>query len=141
MRFKKGLAPLVAGLLLLSFAVAIGVTVMNFGRAQVELEAECPISIDLEFSQPACLQSEQIQFTVENGVNVKLEGLLVNIIGTDKAETFDLSAKVERAGTYQGHIPFSGEIRQLKITPKILFYDQEQICTKKALTVENIANC
>lgn len=144
---KRGIAPLVATLLLVSFAIALGVTIMNFGRAQVELEATCPIDIGLEFSgDPICFDGKTIHFNIENGVNIKIEGIFVNVIGSKKAETFDLSdAKIARAGNYQGHIPFSadtgGDIRQVKISPKVTFYDKEQICNKKGLVVETIKSC
>ena len=149
-RSKRGISPLVATMLLLSFAVAIGVVVMNFGRAQVELEATCPIDIGLEFSgrKKVCYNAakSELVFKVENGINIKVEGLLVNVIGTLKAETFELNqAKMIQAGSYEEHLPYnqaiSGEIRQIKITPKVIFYDAEQICTEKALIVENVQNC
>ena len=146
---KIGIAPLVATLLLISFAVSLGVVVMNFGRAQVELEAQCPLKIDLNFAKIAgkddiCFDSvkNEVRFTVENGVNIKITGLLVNIIGTEKAETFDLSgALIEKGGIYLGKVSFSGGIRQVKITPKIILQSEEQICTEKALVGEGISNC
>ncbi len=146
---KLGIAPLVATLLLISFAVSLGVVVMNFGRAQVELEAQCPLKIDLKFAQISdkddiCFDTakNELRFTVENGVNIKISGLLVNIIGTEKAETFDLSnAVIEKGGIYLGKTIFSGGIRQVKITPKIVLQAEEQICTEKALVGEAVANC
>ena len=66
---KKGIAPLIATLLLISFAVSVGLVVMNFGRAQVELEAECPLNIGLGFAEIAgaqdiCTSGSEIKFTV-----------------------------------------------------------------------------
>ncbi len=144
---SKGISPLIATLLLLSFAIAIGVVVMNFGRAQVELEASCPVDIGLDFleiggQQDICYDGSQVRFTVENGVNVKITGLVVNVIGTEKAETFQLSdAKIVRAGTYLGKVEFTGQIRQVKITPKMDFNQAEEICVEKALVVENLRAC
>ena len=150
---KRGIAPLVATLLLISFAVALGVVIMNFGRAQVELEAECAINIGLKLANigdqdEICYDAikKDISFTVENGVNINVEGLVVNIIGKQKAETFEVNdAKMGKAGNYLGHVNYdsslSGEIRQIKISPKVILYDAEQICTEKALVVENVRNC
>jgi len=150
---KRGIAPLVATLLLISFAVALGVVIMNFGRAQVELEAQCAIDIGLKFSeiggkQDYCFDAatSRLRFTVENGINIKVEGVIVNIIGTTKAETFELNdAHIGKAGTYIGNIAYNkaaaGEIRQLKITPKVVLHDEEQICTEKSLVVESVNLC
>ena len=150
---KRGIAPLIATLLLISFAVALGVVIMSFGRAQVELEAQCPINIGMKLSQISgenqlCYDSgaKELRFTLENGVNIKVEGLIFNIIGSIQAESFELNeAKIGKAGNYLGKISYdsakSGEIRQIKVSPKIILYDEEQICVDKALVIEEIKAC
>ncbi|PIN75211.1 hypothetical protein COV17_04080 [Candidatus Woesearchaeota archaeon CG10_big_fil_rev_8_21_14_0_10_36_11] len=150
---KEGITPLMATLLLISFAVALGVVIMNFGRAQVESEAQCPIDVGLKLAivagkEEVCYNTakKDFSFTIENGVNIKVEGLIVNIIGTQKAETFELNdAKIPKAGTYIGHVKYdsksAGTIRQVKISPKVVMYDEEQICVEKALILENIRGC
>ncbi len=150
---KKAIAPLVATLLLISFAVSLGVVIMNFGRAQVELQAQCPINIGLKFAkiggeEQICYDAgrQEISFTVENGVNIKVNGLLINIIGSQEAKTIDIpDTKIEKAGIYLGHVPYasaqSGEIRQIKLTPKVEMNAEEQICTEKALVVEGLRAC
>ena len=147
---KRGITPIMATLLLVSFAVAVGVVVMNFGRAQVEEEAQCAINIGLKLAeiggqQQLCYDSTQqsIRFTIENGVNIKVEGLIVNIIETDKAESIEVNeAKIIKAGTYLGTIKHAASsIQQVKIIPKVMLFDQEEICAEQALVVENIRNC
>mgnify|MGYP001615895057 CR=1 FL=1 len=142
-----------ATFLLISFAVAIGVVVMNFGRAQVEQQAECAIDINLKFSKISnqdqiCYDASKkdITFTIENGINIKVDGLILNTIGSQKADSLELNdAKIGKAGVYLGHMKYdkavSGDMKQLKITPKVTMYDQEQICTEKALVVENLRAC
>ena len=140
-------------MLLLSLAVAVGVVVMNFGRAQVEENAQCAIDIALQLSsiggqEQLCYDAgkKALSFTVENGVNIKVEGLIINIIGSEKAETFELNdAKLIKAGTYVGKVAFDtatgGQIKQVKITPKVVLYDTEQICSEQAIVVESVGNC
>lgn len=140
-------------LLLISFAVAIGVVIMNFGRAQVESEAECPINIGLKLSvisgnEEICYNSEQkeLSFAVENGINIDVVGLVVNVIGTQKAETSELNeAKMGKAGVYMGKVKYDqsagGDIRQVKISPKVILYDNEEVCAEKALVVEKVRAC
>ena len=150
---KRGVAPLIATLLLISFAVSVGMVVMNFGRAQVELKAECPINIGLHLSmiggeEQICYSEgkKELKFTVENGVNIKVTGLLVNIIGSEEAKTSELKdAQIDKAGTYIGKVSFDssifGQIKQVKLTPKVILYDVEEICVEKALVVENVKRC
>lgn len=150
---KEGVTPLMITLLLLSLAVAVGVVIMNFGRAQIEEKAQCAIDIGLHFvsiggQEQFCYDTgkKALSFTVENGVNIKVEGLIINVIGGEKAETFELNdAKMSKAGTYVGKVAFDsvagGQIRQMKITPKVVLYDTEQICGEQALVVESVRNC
>lgn len=150
---KEGVTPLMITLLLLSLAVAVGVVIMNLGRAQVEDKAECALNIGLHFTsisgqEQFCYDAGKkvLSFTVENGINIKVEGLIVNVIGSEKAETFELNeAKMTPAGTYVGKAAFDsaagGQIRQVKITPKVVLHDAEQICGEQALVVESVRNC
>ena len=150
---KKGITPLMATLLLISFAVALGVVIMNFGRAQIESESECSINIGLQISKVGgetqfCLDrtSNQIFLIVENGINIKVEGLTMNIIGTKKATTQELNdAKIEKAGAYLKYVDYNvnemGEVRQIKIIPKVQMYDKELICQEKAIILEDIRDC
>jgi len=150
---KRGIAPLVATLLLISFAVSLGVVVMNFGKAQVELEAQCPIDIGMKLSKIGgddqfCYDraNDAVSFTLENGVNIKVDGVIMNFIGTKGATTANVAdAKMDKLGNYFGNIPYDvnnfGEIRQVKITPKIILYEEEQICLEKALIVEQFRDC
>ena len=150
---KKGITPLMATFLLISFAVALGVTIMNLGSAEVENQAQCPIEVGLKFSniggeEQICYEagSKLLKFTLENGVNIKVEGLIVNVIGEVKADSFELNeAKVIKAGSYLGQVNYdasvSGAIRQVKLSPKVVMYDVEEICTEQALVAENVRMC
>jgi len=150
---RKAITPLMVTFLLLSFAGAVGVVVMNLGSAQVEEQAQCAIDIGLKFVSISGVDdicyssaSKELQMTIENGVNIKVEGVIVNIIGTEKAESFELNdAKVIKAGSYQGRVKYdssvSGTIRQVKVVPKVVMYDAEEICTEQALIAENIREC
>ncbi|MEK6905586.1 MAG: hypothetical protein AABX24_04250 [Nanoarchaeota archaeon] len=150
---KEGITPLMIGFLLISFAVAIGVVVLNLGSAQVEEDAQCSMDIGLRFSkisgeEQVCYDAAKkiFSFSVENGVNINVNGIVVNVIGTQKAESFELNdAKMGKAGVYLGRIPYdaaaSGEIRQVKISPKIVPYDVEEVCIDQAIVVEKVKLC
>lgn len=144
---------MVATILLISFAVALGVGIMTLGRAQVEQEAQCAIDVNLRLisingTSQICYDDAErvIYFTIENGDNIKVEGLIVNVIGSEKAETFELNdAVMEKIGSYVGVIPYDhstmGEIRQIKFTPEVILFDEEIICIEKSLIIEEIKKC
>lgn len=150
---KKAITPLMIAFLLVSFAVAVGVVVMNLGRAQVEEAAQCPINIGLKLSnvggkEQLCYdaKAKEIKFTLENGINIKVEGLILNTIGSQQAQSFEFNqAKIGKAGIYMGkaeyNIAVNGEIKQVKITPKVVLEEGEQICSEQALVVESIGAC
>lgn len=150
---KKAITPLMATFLLLSFAVAVSIVVINLGRAEIEDTAQCVLDINLQLTTiqgrgQVCYDSSQkeVKFTIDNGVNIKVEGLIVNIIGTEKAESFELNdARIAKAGSYVGHLTYDalvdGQIQQIKITPKIMPYDEELICQEKALIIESVNPC
>ncbi len=125
---------------------------MNFGRAQVELQAECPLDIGLQLAEISgkkdiCYNAakKDLKFTVQNGVNIEVTGLLVNVIGSEEAKTMEVNTEIAKGGIQVGHAPYdasvSGELRQVKITPKVVFYDEEQICIEKSVIVENVGGC
>lgn len=147
---KKGITALMATFLLISLAVAVGVVVMNLGRAQVEEAAECTVNVGLRFveiggEEQFCYNGNELVFTIENGINVDVEGIIVSVIGTEKAETLEFSeAKMGKAGTYVGKVRFDsagGEIRQVKITPKVVALEGEVICPEQALVRESLRGC
>ena len=150
---KRGISPVIVTILIISLAVGLGIAIMNLGKAYVQEEAQCPIAIGLTAAvineqQQFCYNKnkKEVQFTVENGVNINVNGLILNVIGTNKADTFELNdAKISKAGAYVGRVPYDsskdGEIRQIKISPKVVLYDVEQICNEKALLIEKIEDC
>ncbi len=150
---KKALTPIIATILLISFAAATSVVVMNLGSAQVEEEAECPVEVGLSFAQikdadHICFDAakKELAFTIKNGKNSKVEGLLVNIIGEDGSQSEELAeVVVPKAGTYRGKIAYdleaNGAVVQVEIVPTIVPYDEPQICTEQALIVEEVGEC
>ena len=150
---KKAITVIMGVALLVSLAVAAGSVFIKLGSAQVESKAECAIDVNLKLStfqgkQLFCLNqaSKQLEFTIDNGVNIKVEGLLINTIGLKKAQTIELNdAKMPKAGSYVGSVKYdpalSGQLRQVKIIPKVKMYDEEQICAEKTLVVEKFPAC
>lgn len=148
---KKAITALMITVLLVSGAVAVGAVVMKSGSAQVEESAGCATTVGLKISKiggkdQVCTDGKKLTFTVENGVNIKVDGLLVNAIGAQAAASGELN-KIElgKAGVYKGSIDYDtaakGAVQQVKIIPKVVPYDAEIICTEQALVVESVGAC
>lgn len=150
---RKAITPLMITMLLISFAVAVSTGITRFGEAQLEEGAECAIETKLTLStiggkEQLCYNAaaKKISFTVENGLNINIDGLLANVIGSEKADTFDLNnAKMTKAGSYVGNLPYNtvvnGQIRQIKLTPKIRTPEGEAICVEQAIIREEVPAC
>ncbi|MCK4588904.1 MAG: hypothetical protein KAT77_00545 [Nanoarchaeota archaeon] len=149
---KRGIAPLVATIFLIVLAVALGVVVMNFGRAQIEEAAQCPVSIGLNFvelnNQKQICQDKagnQIYFIIENGNNIEIESIRIRAIGSNAVLVTDVHDKIEKLGTLLKYIDFEyskyGDVKQIKLTPKVSLYGQEEFCEEQSIVLENVREC
>jgi hypothetical protein len=153
MKSKKGIAPLVATLVLIILAAGLGVVVLNFGRAQIEIAAQCAVNIGMDFvvlneKPQACFDraKSQVFFIVENGPQIPVEGLLLRVIGQNEVLTQEVpDSEIEKVGTILKYIPYNanefGDVRQIRLTPKITLYDQEITCTEQSVEMENVGDC
>lgn len=150
---KKAIAPIVATLLLLGFAVAIGVVVMNFGRAQVEVTATCAVSTDLHFVEKAgkkqlCYDATKSALSVvlENGQNIKIHSVGLALKGSEGTATQELGdAQMDKGGSYLKNIPYSkeksGELWQVSFTPKVFINKEVLSCTEQTISLSTIVDC
>lgn len=153
---KKGVSPLVATVLLLVFAIGLGVIVMNWGRAQVEAASKCAVDTGLsivelnnipEMCYSGAGENGMIHFIVENGVNIDIEGIQIRVIGTKKVFNLDIPDNIQTGYSLLKDIPYSftefGEIRQIKLSPKVILYPGEDpiLCPEQALVLENVRSC
>lgn len=108
---KKGVSPLIATVLLIAFAVALGAVVMNWGRSYVEdtaafarekSDTEVKCSMDVKISigkidkEPViCFnvtdvedpnQNGTVEVLLENGPTTQIEGLQIRLIGNGTKE-------------------------------------------------------
>ncbi len=155
-RSKKGISPLLATVLLLIFAVGLGVIVMNWGRAQVEAASKCAVDTGLsivklnnipEICYAGKGENGYVHFIVENGPSVDLEGLQLRIIGTENVYNLEIKESIPKGNSLLKDISYDfdefGDIRQIKITPKIMLYPEEKpiLCPEQALVTGEIRSC
>jgi len=149
---KRGIAPLIATVLLIVLAIGLGVVVMNFGRAQIENSARCSVNIGFGLlslnNQPqVCLDKadNQIYFVVENGGNIEIEGIRLRAIGSEAVLVTDLNDRLEKLGTLMKYTNYEysqyGDVSQFKLTPLVSLYGQKEYCNEQSIIIENVREC
>jgi len=154
---KKGVSPLIATILLIAFAVALGAVVMSWGKSvdfSVEGQAseKCAgvgLSVEKINDIPQVFYGGTenngfIKFTIENNGNEDIEGIIVWVIGEKNTNTIELeqsSIKVGYPLIKEIKHDFSkyGEIKKLKFIPKIKVEDSVITCAKNSLEEEKIS--
>ncbi len=150
---KRGLSPILATIMLIFAAIVVGVAVMNWGRAQIEEGAKCTVDSELKFIEvnriPQVCYSKTgfVFFLVENGPSADIVRLQLRLVGTgSKLFLSDITGTEIPANyalaknvTYD-HRSY-GDVRQLRLTPRLRVFNQEQFCPEQALTIENLPLC
>lgn len=164
---KKAVSPLIASVLLISFAITIGVIIINWGTGFVTDSADdaadkyendftCKMDISLEVKtiqgiEKLCYNDTQyfVEFMLENNGKAKIEGIKVVIIDIDDSiETHDFEDfKIEQGSTSQKiQVNYSdtfNDLQFLEIVPLIKENNKQSLmaCSANSLVVNNIPLC
>ncbi|MBD3310073.1 hypothetical protein GF351_02545 [Candidatus Woesearchaeota archaeon] len=166
---KKGVSPLIATVLLIAFAVALGAVVMNWGRAYVEQTADdvegqsetdikCSFDVSMEviriddvpqlcycnLSDPA-----YIEFTLQNIGREDIEDLQLVIIGESGivSNSSILNKSLGAADVIKQKLKYDldkvGTIKQIQMVPMIMEGSSVVPCSQRKLEkgLRNIVNC
>ncbi len=155
---KKGVSPLIATILLIAFAVALGSVVMNWG-----------LNLNLGKTNDACTHVEVkirnignnevcyggsgpkgfINFVIDNTGNVDLNGLSILIRGDKGTKLLD----IDNIAIYKGtlfekqdsslayNFDENGGIKEVQIIPKIMSGGNAEICTNNAAKAKKVGAC
>ena len=152
---KRSVSPLIATVLLISFAVALGSIVLNLSRT-LHFWDECSeISIkvrELDESQ-ACYfgkgKKSIIHLIIKNNGNKDIDGLGIWITGEKGSQLQEFNyPTIEMGGVfdtkynpaYYDYISY-GRIKNIQIFPKVKKEGALEICTKNSLKLETVLEC
>jgi flagellin-like protein len=158
---KKGVSPLIATVLLIAFAVALGAVVMNWGRGYVQdtvdfagdkSDSEIDCSLDVGLKLVKIGSTKKICYTnitnmttlLENGATKAISGLRFRLISTnDDVNTTDYNVSFAKAQTRKVIInqTFGENISEVKIIPKIAIGSDNVLCIDNAVTITDIDAC
>ncbi|MDP7115458.1 MAG: hypothetical protein QF915_00225, partial [Candidatus Woesearchaeota archaeon] len=140
-------SPLVSSVLLISFAIVLGILVMSWGKAEqgkrvVDVCDKAGVEIvSINDELQACYTDTKIFFTAGNTGEGILSGIKVTAIGSqdigNEEVVVDMGpADVTRLETiYGGNV---GELLQVRFAPEI---NLGEVCANKIFIVDEISRC
>jgi flagellin-like protein len=155
---KKGVSPLIATILLIAFAVALGSVIMNWGL-NLSLGKSDDLCSSVEFklrkieSADVCYggfgANGYINFIVDNTGKPTIDGLSLWIIGEKDRKIIDVDDISLKSGFLYDKRDTSigydfnayGKIDSIQIIPKINSDGSQKLCTKNAVEAQKIGIC
>lgn len=160
---KRGVTPLVATLMLISFSIGLGAIVMSWGQHYIEEKAEfitaaqvmplgCdPVSVSLitlAGARQICLAplTRTIKAFIENGPDATIDNLKARVVGSDGIDEIEpvLQSTLARAGSGTATFLYKqvGSVKQVKMIPYVTVEGKKQYCDKRSIVVEEpFAQC
>lgn len=155
---KRGVSPLIATILLISFAVALGSVVLNWGR---NLDISKPgdkcasISIKLltvdgfHVCYSVAGADSHIKFIIENIGNFDVDGLGVWITGEKSTKLLDFNNVLIKKGEVldikDNSIKYDfntyGSIKNIQFFPKVKTEGSMEICTRGSVKADKVGAC
>ncbi len=137
LRGRRGFSPLIATVLLLAFAVALGVMAVSYVLQRADKDA-CDVT-SLALDDRACFADERISFVLQNSGEIPISGGKVTIIGARSEITeSQLSLALDAGSRSSVDIPYQSiniEGATVVVTPQILEDDVARYCTTQELRV------
>jgi len=152
---RKGVSPLVATVLLIAFAVALGAVVMNWGKVGLEETLQIKeICEDINLNwyvedgkSQVCYDEQTIKFTLENGatndiIDLKLIAIALNDIYVKDRTRIGLRKSDVRNGDVNFDLATYGTIKEIRIVPVLEIEEKTEVCPPDtALKIQNPSRC
>ena len=153
---KKAVSPLIATVLLIAFAVALGAVVMNWGRTQFSdgtVEGPCSeIDFGLELngeSPNICFSDGKVVFLAYNNGNGEISSLKITVI-SQKGDPYNTAVKEILSSLETKKFSFDipeefSSIQKVRITPLILPDPEKtlsvEVCSSQVVEVIQVGGC
>ena len=155
---KKGVSPLIATVLLIAFAVALGSVVMNWGlNLNLGKSADNCRNVEIKIRNIGVAEvcysgfgaNGIINFIIDNTGSTEISGLAIWVIGDKGTQLSDLDNITIKKGSLfekkgdEIKYDFSkfGNIKQIQFIPKIKSQQITEICSRNSIKAEKIGIC
>lgn len=152
---KKGISPLIATVLLISFAVSLGAVVMNWSAKVQETAQTSNLNCDNTFidisvlssgKPDICISQNKVLMTIE-AMSGKITDLKIvlngekNVLSKNKI----LENPIKDGDLARVNLDYNkekyGKIKEIKIYPIIGKAENEKTCVENFITLANITTC
>lgn len=146
---RKGMSPLIATILLIAFAVALGTMIMSWtGGIESEGGVNAPpkdcAKIKIQTELGACYADNSLSFTVKNAASGKISGMRLKSITDDQEFTTNVkdSAMIANEEITRS-VPFlyGGGNIQINFIPLVQVDGELFECTDSRLMQQELPNC
>lgn len=166
MRSKRGISPLIATVLLIAFAVALGAVVMNWGKEKIEtkinktettiIDAEArlcdKVQLDIETINKIpkiCISQKKassIEFLATNNGEKDIEKLKLTLLGSagDPLNTEIPDSKIVAGETRRFSYIYPaelGDLQKARIVPLVRGIDRDKVCSAAYTESSEIKPC
>ncbi len=160
-RNRKGVSPLIATVLLIAFAVALGAIVMSWGKSYItqtqtdvqnkgNLQMTCSEDVGINIlsiagSFDACYNDSnssakgKVEFTLKNSGSEALAGLKVQVITNVSVNETDITRSIEPGSVYRNNsisYPANQSFKELVINPEIKVGSDTKVCANSEITLD-----
>jgi len=155
---KRGVSPLIATILLISFAVALGSVVLNWGR-NLDIAKPGDVCSGVIIKMRNIADAEvcyfdsggrtYINFVIDNEGDADVDGLGIWITGEKGTKLLDFNnlsiKKGQLLSVKDKSIEYDsrtyGAIKNMQFFPKIVGIDSLEICSRNSVKINNIGAC
>ncbi|NOZ80615.1 MAG: hypothetical protein GXP63_02985 [DPANN group archaeon] len=153
---RRGVSPLIATVLLIAFAVALGAVVMNWGKTQIQdqiiSEEECRLVKFTWFQRDGqdhiCLLDDKLTMTIQNGAQREIDRLKLIVDGSTDIYVNEniIDRAIGKAEPRRISVPYDsaayGPPVSIRLVPILVKGDRTLVCPiEYALDKGNIPTC
>jgi len=155
---KRGVSPLIATVLLISFAVALGAVVMNWGRnLDISISGDICSGVSIKVRNindiQVCYSGDgedgYINFIIDNNGNRNVDGIGIWVTGKKGTKLLDFNDFSIQAGelldikdqSVKYDFDTYGSIKTIQFFPKVKKDDSLEICTRDSVKVDKFGIC
>lgn len=143
---KKAMSPLIATVLVIAFAVAIGVMIMNWSsdiQPSVDATDYCD-GLSITANKPICFDTNSLMLDLKNDGTAKFDGVLVRSV----SDSGDLELKLKDSTMIpreslekRALFPYVGGEISLKVLPFVMVDGSAVACEAGSYSQNELATC
>ena len=139
---KRGMSPLIATVLLIAFAVALGAMIMNWSSTFGEDTGPDCSKVSMIISPYICYAENIIKLSVKN-TGAIVEGVTIRVVDESVENEIRLKDSRLRSGkTLTREIPFAKSGKAyVALTPSVKYKNEPVDCPEPVIEIANLPNC